>query len=386
VTSGYPPISPGGAGISSKLIVESLRNIGVSVDVFAIVGKKQKCEKIEEGVWYLPSGEQYNTPKPIGENISAYRHLPHLDGYDLLHTYNVRHIPACIIRSEQPVLSSFNNHMWSCIDPVEHLRDSLPACDIRRNYRYCKTEGYSGVTIFGRLGLHYLGKYLSKRSDIITVQTEGMKRTLVKSGYEDDKIIVIPNILDPRFKSEEGNANNIIFVGQLHEHKAPKMVIKAYRRLPDGIKSNWNLRIYGSGPLKGDIEEYINEYSLEEIKINYRPYDELTEVYNRAGLLVHTSKYTEPFSRCWLEAMASHTPIICSNNPSSATTISEFSELYDPFDVGDLTRCMKQVLKNENKRKKMAKKGYQNLFKYSSKRVSNLYKEAYELAIRRCQS
>ncbi|MFB9812134.1 glycosyltransferase family 4 protein [Haloarcula sebkhae] len=377
ITSEYPPNNPGGAGISSKLIVDSLRNEGIDVDVYATVGQETSAT-LQDGVYKLPDQSRYPGPKTIGENISVFRHLPSLDQYDLLHVYNVRHLPGVVLRSSVPVVSTMNNHTWISPDAEQHLREGLPRYDLPTIFRHSQTNGYTGIQAPIRSAIECIGKSIASRVDHYTVQTEGMKKVMTRSGYDPKKIEVIPNILDERFRPAEMNSESyILFVGQLYDHKGPVEVIRAFDSLPRKIKNNWELRIYGKGELKPKIEKILSDRSLTQVSINYSSYTELPEVYANAGLLIHASKYTEPFSRTWLEAMASGTPIVASENPSSSHILKDVAEFYDPFDTQALAETLQEVLSDEKMRESMAKSGKREVEKYTPERVGKEYADLY---------
>jgi glycosyltransferase involved in cell wall biosynthesis len=381
VTSGYPPVSPGGAGVSSQLIVRQLRARGVTVHVYGIIGENRELCRAGSGTWHLPKGELYPGPKTIGENLSAYRHLPRLDTYDLVHVYNVRHIPACVLRSDSPVVATFNNHMWVCIDAVQHLREGTPECGLRRDLRYAGTEGYTGLARIGRVAVHYVGRHFARQVDAATVQTGGMKRVMETCGYDVDDITVVPNLVDPAFEGEPKNGNTVLFVGRLREEKGPQMVVRAFASLPEEIKREWKLELVGDGPLREEVERAVRTLEIPEATVGYRPYSELPDVYRSAGLLVHASRFTEPFSRCWLEAMASGTPILCSRNPGSSSVLSGVAEFYDPFDVEDLTAGLERCLRSPSRREAMATRGSERVGRYDAETVVGGYVDVYRNTI-----
>jgi glycosyltransferase involved in cell wall biosynthesis len=381
VTSGYPPVSPGGAGISSQLIVRQLRALGVTVDVYGIIGENRKLHQAESGTWYLPKGELYPGPTTIGENLSAYVHLPRLDSYDLIHVYNVRHIPACVLRSESPVVATYNNHTWICIDEVQHLREGTPKLGLRRNLRYAGTKGYTGLGRIFRVASEYGGRYFSRQVDAATVQTDGMKDVMETCGYDTDDITVVPNLVDPAFEVAPENENTVLFVGRLREEKGPQMVVEAFASLPEEIKREWKLEIAGDGPLRGKLERAIRTLEIPEATIGHCPYAELPDVYRSAGLVVHASRYTEPFSRCWLEAMASGTPILCSRNPSSSSVLGDIAEFYDPFDVEDLAAGLERCLRDPTRRETMAARGSERIDRYDAATVVDGYVDVYRSTV-----
>jgi glycosyltransferase involved in cell wall biosynthesis len=225
--------------------------------------------------------------------------------------------------------------------------------------------------------IQYIGKYLAKKADSLTVQNQGMKDVISKCGYPREKTTIIPNLLDPNFLKKPKNQKKIIYVGRMGRHKGPDMVIKAYNNLPEHLKREWSLDIYGKGPLKTEIESYIEENEIENAEVKYSPYSELPKIYSKAGLLIHSSKYTEPFSRTWLEAMASGTPILCSKNPSSKAVLNTTAELYDAFSVRDLTNSLSNLLRSPSRREKMKNKGLKEVDQYKPAKVGKLYRDAY---------
>jgi len=381
ITSEYPPDNPGGAGISSKLIVEGLRDRGVDVEVFALVGERRERFRSNSGLWHLPDGEEYPFPKAIGENVSSYLHLPKLNSYDIIHVYNVRHLPACVLRSSAPVVATMNNHLWICIDPAQHLHDGLPECTIRHNLKYARSEGYSRLQAPGRVGIEYLGKFLSQTANAFTVQTTGMREVMTKCGYNSSTISVVGNILDSRFEIESDNQKKIIFVGRLRENKAPDMVIRSYAELSPRLKEEWDLEIYGNGPMKEQLKDLIDQKGLESVTLGYSPYRELPEVYRDAGVLVHSSQYTEPFSRTWLEAMASGTPIVCSENPSSRDILDDVAQFYEPFDRTSLTEILSAVLSDLSLRDEMQSAGQNLVNEYRPGVITSQYTEIYDMLL-----
>lgn len=382
VTSEFPPDNPGGAGISSKLIAESLRNSGVDITVFALTGDRKTRKFEDDWIYQLPKDELYPGPKTIGENISSYFHLPELHQFDLVHVYNTRHLPACILRNSPPIVATINNHTWICVDPIEHFREGMPRYGFWRAFREAKSAGYTGVSRVPRAGFDYFGKKLVKRTDQFTVQTVGMKQAMMSAGYSPDKVNIVPNILDPNFEVESsGSEKSIMFVGQLYPNKAPDLVVKSFVNLPEDILDEWTLKIFGSGPLRGMLDDIIDRNRAADIQIRYVPYTDLPQEYSNAELLIHSSQYVEPFSRTWLEAMASGTPILCSQNPSSTAILNEIAKFYQPFNQKDLEEKLKSILESHESRQRMRERGKRALEKYRPSAVAEKYIETYQTMI-----
>lgn len=383
VTAEYPPKNVGGAGISSELIVNELRNQGYNIDVYALNGEERQIKKVSPNHYELPNRDLYPVPSEIGENISVLHKLPDLRKYDLVHSYNTGHLPAVVARVDPPVLATINNHMWVCIDPVQFLKEACPPADLLQMYRYAGTAGYSGIRQLGRFSLEILGRSLTKQADAITVQNLGMKQVLNQCGYDSDMVSVVPNLVDSRFlisneESEDDEKQTLIFLGRLVDTKGAYQAVEDFADLPRDIHKEWKFHIYGRGPQESKIQQFIKETSEEvEIALNYCPYTELPQVYRQADALIHASKYTEPFSRTWLEAMASETPIICSRNPSSETVLSDVAVLYDPFDEEEPRSTLEEVLTRDDLQS-LAEKGKEHVENYQPNRVCSQYADLYE--------
>ncbi|WEL20596.1 glycosyltransferase family 4 protein [Halorhabdus sp. BNX81] len=383
VTAEYPPKNIGGAGISSKLIVDELRRQDVSTDVFVLNGDDRQVNRISSNRYEHPSGGAYPVPEEIGENLSVLHTLSDLAEYDVVHSYNTGHLPAVVARASPPVVATINNHMWVCVDPTQFLKDGCPPSNPRQVYRYAGTAGYSGIRRIGRVGLEYLGRSMAKRADAITVQNEGMKHVLSRCGYAVDTISVIPNLVDPQFfvendGTEADEKRTLVFLGRLVENKGPVHAANAFVDLPRDIHRNWEFHIYGQGPQASTIERLIDTSPAEvDIELKYSPYPELPAVYRSADALFHASRYTEPFSRTWLEAMASNTPIICSRNPSSEAVLSDVAVLYDLFDEGEPQATLADVLRRDDLQR-LARKGRELIERYRPAVVCTEYIDLYE--------
>jgi len=388
VTAEYPPKNIGGAGISSKLIVEELRKKGINVDVYALTGTEKSCIKTNTNHYEIPNANQFSVPPEIGGNLSVLKYLPDLSKYDITHCYNTGHCPATILKSDPPTVATINNHMWVSIDPVQYLKEGGTAYNWKRMYNYSKTSGYSYQNRIIRSLVERFAKSLIKRAGHLTVQTNGMKSVARNCGYQNQPISVVPNIVDPGFFNKStspdctvNDKSTMIFLGRLTNNKGIMDALNAFIELPAVIHRDWEFKIYGKGPVKGKVQQVINDSpEYVDVELDYVPYSELTSVYSQADVLIHSSKYTEPFSRTWLEAMASGTAIICSKNPSSKCVLSNVAELYDPFDSDDLKKSLINVLKHADIQD-MADQGKEIVKKYHPNNVVDKYVDVYENTI-----
>lgn len=379
--SNSPPVAKGGAYTSTELLFKGLQAKGLEVDVFSTDGMNKKCQKNNQNEFTIPGSQAYDFPPRIGLNIGVYSHTPDLDEYDVVHIYGSGRAPGVILRklrenTSTPIITSFNNLNWVCTNWSRYLRQGCPKYDLRETIEYSYAEGFK-LQLPLKVTLEEVSKRLVKCSDIITTQTTGMADILSNCGYSRSDIKIIPNLADNRFciDSKENSRHTLLFAGRLIERKGVLDIIEAFINIQDEISDSWTLKILGWGDLESKVKACIAD--IENITLDKLPYKQLPEEYAKASVLVHGSKYPEPFSRTWLEAMASETAIVASQNPSSQAVLSEFAELYNPFDLTDLQSTLRSVLEDESKQDKMRKQGKIAIEQYQPKKVINQYMHIY---------
>jgi len=377
VSTGYYPTHSGGASVSTQLIVEQLRAAGHTVDVFTTTGEGTGIQRLAPDHVELPDGSGYTLPERIGTNYGVVKNVETFSEYDVVHVYGFGSLPGVVLRSDVPVLATANNLEWVCINWSGYLKAGCPAYGLREAVALARQDGYGPVTLLPKLALESTFKRLAKRADHMTVQTVGMKQILTRCGYAEVDLSVVPNLLDPRFvSSRSAETHRVIYVGRLIERKGADDVVRAFVNLPGHLREQFDLRLYGNGPLEEIITEELAGQE-GDVQVTYSPYEELPQEYQKASVLVHGSKYPEPFSRTWLEAMASETAIVCSRNPSSRTTLDGIAEFYDPFDRESLQQSLEMVLREPARRSELATAGKAAVSQFEPQAVVPQYISRY---------
>jgi len=376
VSTGYHPIHSGGGSISSRLIVEELERRGISVDVYTTTGADKGCSELDTDIYEIPDGTAARLPRRVGKNYGVYDTFRARSQYDLLHVYGLGSLPGAVAAADIPVLGTINNLEWTCVNWTEYLRQGCPDHGFRETVSLAYADGYR-TSLPLKVGMETAGKLLAKRADHFTVQNEGMADVLSRCGYPERSITPVPNLLDPQFERQStAETNRLVYVGRLVEKKGARDIVEAFIELDSQLRSDWTFSIYGAGQQKDAIADRIARTDAD-IEIDYVPYDELPSVYADASVLVHGSKYPEPFSRTWLEAMASGTAIICSENPSSRAVLDGIAALYDPFDSESLRAVLEQVLSDPDRRAEMIAAGLDTIPQYRPERVVAQYETLY---------
>ncbi len=204
---------------------------------------------------------------------------------------------------------------------------------------------------------------------LLTSQMKAIADKFVGKKYSN-KNTIIPNGLEFLHFRKGFDASeleiNALFVGRLIEQKNPLMVIKAFEQLQ---KRNLpiNLKVIGDGKLKKELENYIFQYQIQNIKILGRmSQSEVFKEMQKAHLLIAPSK-VEAMSLSILEAISCGMFVI-------ATKISGNQELIMDGFNGYFVKDEMDIIEKVNLfYHEKFKKNYQypeDLFKYLNQKYS----------------
>lgn len=151
----------------------------------------------------------------------------------------------------------------------------------------------------------------------------------------------------------------ILFVGALQPRKNIQKLIEAYVMLKENQKISHKLVIVGgTGWYYSEIFKLKEKFKLKDevVFTGYVPGADLPFLYNGAELFVYPSLY-EGFGIPPLEAMACGTPVITSNTSSLPEVVSDAAVVINPYDVEELAQAMGRILKDNELKKILRKKG-----------------------------
>lgn len=155
---------------------------------------------------------------------------------------------------------------------------------------------------------------LYPNADGFVFQTEDAKKYYAE--IIGDKGVVIPNAINSEFIREPYNGirkKEIVSVGRFTEQKNFQMLIESFSKLSEKYL-DFNLVIYGDGPLRKDLEKYIVELGLTN-RIFFPGY--VNDIESRlidTSLFVLPSNY-EGMPNALIEAMALGLPCISTDCP-----------------------------------------------------------------------
>ena len=163
---------------------------------------------------------------------------------------------------------------------------------------------------------------------VITV-SERTKRDLVELyRVPEEKIVVIPNGVDPVFRPGDGRRDYALLVGAVQARKDPLAAADAAAAA--------GLPLVVAGPAKDPALARELERRGAELR-GYVAKEELAELYRGAACLVFPSRY-EGFGLPVLEAMASGTPVAAADEPALREVAGDAAVFASPGRLGDAIR------------------------------------------------
>jgi glycosyltransferase involved in cell wall biosynthesis len=233
-----------------------------------------------------------------------------------------------------------------------------------------------------------LPRLVRKVRTVITVSNFSKERIVGLTGVEPDRVHVIPNGVEPRFrpadpshvrqvrrKFELGHPY-ILFVGSLEPRKNLKILLEAWGL---GRFDGATLAVVGAG---GHLFAKTQLGSMAEgVRLLGRVEDEvLPALYSGAAGFVYPSIY-EGFGLPPLEAMACGTPIAVSDIPVHREVFGNRAIYFDPFNPQELSESLDLLLRLEgSSRASCAASGLHHATSYSWERAAAGTWQILELA------
>ena len=214
-------------------------------------------------------------------------------------------------------------------------------------------------------------KFVLKRADYVLVVNTSLKDKVLELGITTDKLYVTPNAVDthkfnpknlelpPDIKLNTDKPT-ILFVGNLVEQKGVKYLLEAKKL----INSDAELLIVGEGPLRGAMENIVENKGIKDVVFTGARRD-VEKIMPSAQILVLPS-VSEGFPITILEALSSGLPVV-------ATRVGGVSEVLDqkvgiivePSDPTSLAKAMDKIIKNDELMNSMKVAARKRALKYS---------------------
>lgn len=232
--------------------------------------------------------------------------------------------------------------------------------------------------------------FLFNRADKVLAISKGIADDLKNNfNVKSSKISIIHNPVDNAIvkekageKLEDENLNQnkfkIINVGRLTAQKNHFLLLKAFRKVLNEVDAQ--LVILGAGDLEEKVKNFSSSLGLED-DVYFAGFVENPFKYCKdADLFVLSSDY-EGFGNVIVEAMASNCPVIstdCDFGPNEIIVDNKSGNLVPTNDPDALAKCIVDLLKNEEKRKRYKEEGIKRAKDFDLDNIGKQYEALME--------
>ena len=300
--SWYPTIQKPTFGLFTKKHAQAVSSVGNSVTVLSL---------------------QYFASKKIFSKITTTALEDGIETH-LIHIHSRIHKWLYVIPflNNWIIWNYFKNHLQEKNFSIIHANSLYPAA-IAANYiskktkiKYLITEHWSKVDKYMRTNLlAFYGKNAYNQASCITCVSHFLGEGLKPYIQAPEKIRIVPNVVDIsvfNFKDKKSAQNKKVFTA-VATWKSPKIpslffdALNAYQR-KTGLEIILNM--VGNGPLLDDIQKKQSNIQVKSWGILGS--NEIARILHDTDYFVHASSI-ETFSIVVAEALATGTPVICSN-------------------------------------------------------------------------
>ena len=288
--------------------------------------------------------------------------------YDMTVFYNVHsNVKVTCVEKETGTKSKGKNFLWVRKYFKEHADVLISflapfnifalACNFANGTPIIVADRNDPTKIPSNILVRKVRDFLYRFADGIVVQT--MKNQSYFSKQVQKKSVVIYNPIDLGEKAgsalQTEKHKRIVSVGRLMQQKNQKMLFAAFKNVLEKYP-NYQLVIYGEGPMRKELEAYAKELEIEK---NISLHGNVTDVHDRikdAELFVLSSDY-EGMPNALIEAMCLGLPVI-STKVSGATDLIKDHEnglLTELNDQKKLEAAMIELIENPDLAEKLAK-------------------------------
>ena len=240
--------------------------------------------------------------------------------------------------------------------------------------------------LFGSLDMAPRWKKISiPKADGIICISDSTKNDLLKIfNISSHKVTVIYlgfSGVEEYEKKRKIDSPYILFVGDRVGYKNFNLLLKCFAT-NDNLNKIFKLVCFGRYDFTKEEKDIIEKYKIEG-KVKYLKGSDklLANLYHNATAFIYPSK-CEGFGIPPLEAMNYGCPVVASNSSSIPEVVGDAGLYFDPEDSEELGERINQVINDDDLRKKLIEKGYEQKEKFSwdkcSEETLKFYKKVLE--------
>lgn len=218
-------------------------------------------------------------------------------------------------------------------------------------------------------------KTLAEKAAKVIAISDNTKKDILRFIDIDESKVQVIHLGNPLNPGERGlgprNAaisslpeRYLLFVGTRDKYKNFNFFIESILEM---LKSDSHMEVVcvGGGAFSPEETAFLRKYGIDRRVRQYTVDDStLAELYKRAVMFVFPSRY-EGFGIPVLEAFACGCPAIISNTSSLPEVGGNAAAYFDPYDVRSIRDAIEKVAYDEELRKNMVSRGFEQLKKFS---------------------
>jgi glycosyltransferase involved in cell wall biosynthesis len=232
--------------------------------------------------------------------------------------------------------------------------------------------------------LERMTRMSTQRADrVIAVSNYTAQDVSVRLGVPESRVIAVPNGVTEEFRPWQATeelmqfrrANQLpdeflLFLGTLQPRKNLTGLIQAYAQLAPAERIP-PYAVGGEGWMYQAIFDEVRRFGLEDdVRFpGYAASDTLPLWYSAATAFVYPSFY-EGFGLPVLESMACGTPVVTSNRTSLPEVVGSAGVLIEPDDPESIADGLRQLLHNDDARRRLAGAGLQQARQFTWQRTA----------------
>ena len=330
---------------------------------------------------------------------SAYREMERMlaeDRPDVVHVHNLYPLisPSVLVacrRAGVPVVMTNHNYVLTC-PIVNHLHQGrvCEKCLGGREYwcvlQNCRGSRAESLAYAVRSATARKLGFFRRDVTIQIVLSEFAKLRLLKEGFDEERIVVLPNMVELGPESAaQAPGKYAAFSGRMMPEKGVDVLLAAAARLPDV-----SVRLAGDGP---SLEKLSSGAPANSLFVNRLGAEQMAAFYRGARFLVVPSKWFEGCPLVVSEAMSHGLPVIASRIGGLPEFVEEgvTGLLFEPGNVAELADKIRLLWGNPDLCRRMGAAGRQKASReYNEEvyyqRLMSVYDKAIELNERQLRS
>ena len=261
---------------------------------------------------------------------------------------------------------------------VPGIRDgSKKVMEFHSNRFFRMNQGYHGIHALIARYRTWADKRLAKKFDKCVVLThEGAEQWGRMPNLE-----VIPNaVTHVPDVTPSVESHRVIAAGRLIHEKGFDRLLRAWSLLPEKIRSEWRLDIFGQGEREASLKSLIRELGIDSSVAICPPTTKIFEEYAKSAFIVTCSR-SEGFGMVMLEAMACGIPVVSFDyycGPREIVRDGTDGILVQEGNIEKLAQAIQSLIQNPHLRKKLASRSKDVLDRFSEDRIMHRWEKLFE--------